>query len=218
MVGYPTAGAIGKAGIWTNKDSISLMVGAYLNEMMAKRLNPFDLLVRFKRHPLAPAHRRGKTVDYLAHIIPKGGYKDMPQLYDDGVLVVGDAAVMISGRHGTDLAMLTGRYAGETAIQAKAANNFTKRELVTYKAKVDRSWFMQDIRATAKHSGYYSKYSDADYLLSRAANRSAYRMFSEVQVSDADKKRAIFQELRNLQPLGRSLADVYQGLLNWRVL
>ncbi len=219
MIGYPTSVAVGKGGIWTNRNSLSVVVGTYLDEMIKKRLSPLDLLVRFKQHPLV---RRllagGKTVGYLSHMIPKGGYKDMPQLYGDGVMIAGDAAVMVSGRHGTDLAMMTGKFAGETAALAKAANDFSRKQLAAYKNKIDNSWFMQDIRAGQVHAGYYSSYPNSDYIISEAANRTAYRFFEESLLSDRERKMYMVQELKNLQPMGKSLMELYQGLMHWRVL
>ena len=61
MVGYPTAGAIGKGGIWVNKDTISIIVGAYLNQLTKNGLNPYQLLSRLKEHPaIKPLIQGGK--------------------------------------------------------------------------------------------------------------------------------------------------------------
>jgi electron transfer flavoprotein-quinone oxidoreductase len=40
MVGYPPLPAIGKEGIWTNRDSLSIIVGGYLNQIVGKGLSP----------------------------------------------------------------------------------------------------------------------------------------------------------------------------------
>ena len=147
VIGYPTAGAVGKGGLWTNKESVSIVVGAYLDEIIKKKLSPAILLKRFKEHPLiGRLLKGGKRIEYLAHMIPKGGYKFIPELYADGVIVIGDAAVMISGRHGTDLAMLSGKFAGETVVQAKAKGDFTSKMLVNYQHKLNNSFFMEDIK------------------------------------------------------------------------
>lgn len=49
MVGFPTSGAVGKGGIWTNRDSISLVVGGYLNQIVNKGLNLYQLLNRLEK-------------------------------------------------------------------------------------------------------------------------------------------------------------------------
>lgn len=219
VVGYPTAGAVGKAGIWTNKSTVSLIVGGYLSDIISKRLRPLDLLIRFKQHPfVSRLIAGGKTVEYLAHMIPKGGYEDMPKLYSDGVMVVGDAAVMVSGRHGTDLAMLTGKYAGETAAMAKANNDYSARSLAAYQKKVEASWFMKDIRAGRVHKSYYFAHPDSDYLLSIAANKAANRYFDETPMSNTERKKLVLDELLKIQPLPKTLDDLYDGLLHWRFM
>lgn len=51
MIGFPTAGTIGKGGIWLNKDTISLIVGGPLNQLIKNGSNPYQLLCRLKEHP-----------------------------------------------------------------------------------------------------------------------------------------------------------------------
>ena len=135
MVGYPTAGAIGKGGIWINKDTISIIVGAYLNQLIKNGLNPYQLLCRLKEHPaIQRLIQGGKTVQYMSKIIPKGGYDNIAELYDDGIIVTGDAAMLVSGRHGTAAAMLSGKYAAETVIQAKTKGAISKKTLSAYES------------------------------------------------------------------------------------
>ncbi len=73
------------------------------------------MLDRFKRHPaIAPLIAGGETVEYSAHLIPEGGYNRMPQVYADGVVVVGDAAGFVNplnreGRQPGDALRQTGR-------------------------------------------------------------------------------------------------------------
>lgn len=137
MIGYPTSPAIGKGGIWTNKDSLSIAVGGYLNQLIDKGLNPFQLLERFKSHSMVRKLIEGaKPVKYLSHTIPKGGFKKIPTLVDDGIMVVGDAAEMISGRRGMDLAMISGKFAAEATAQACALGNYSREILASYKNRV----------------------------------------------------------------------------------
>lgn len=218
MVGYPASGAIGKGAIFTNKDSLSIMVGVYLNQIIAKRLNPFLLLERFKKHPLIKRLIEGaRTVEFQSHTLPKGGYEQIPQLSAPGILVVGDAALMISGRRGTDLAMLTGKFAGETAAQAKAAQNFSKGLLANYERKVNTSFFMKDMEAGKGSKKYYERYSDADFLLSKAINNSAYEYFTVDLLPFTQKLDKIIGQFKNMQPLPKTISDIYHGYLHWGV-
>lgn len=217
MIGFPSAGAVGKGGLWTYKEYVSLTVGAYLSELVKKGLSPYHLLLRLKEHPIIKRLLEGaELLGYQSHLIPKGGYDQMPTLYDHGVLVCGDAAQMISGRRGTDLAMFTGRMAGEATAEAHARGDFGKETLKTYQNKVNQSFFLEDMRNGKGSQHYYEHHPDADYLVSKMANQLAYQFF-DVELKS---QKEIMQDLKNavlqFQPLDKTLADLYQGLLHWR--
>lgn len=218
MVGWPTAGAIGKAGIWTFKEHLILLVGGYLDQLIKKGLSPYHLLQRAKQHPLIRRLIEGaESVEYKAHMIPKGGWRFLPTLFADGLMVAGDAAVMISGRHGTDLAMLSGKHAAETAILAKAKGDFSEGMLRTYKMKLDQTFFVQDIKQGKDTLEYYKLHPDADYLLSKTMNEVARVYFSEDMASTREKRQNILHELSGVQPLLKTFRDAYDGLQHWGV-
>ncbi len=217
MVGYPTAGAIGKGGIWVNKDTISIIVGAYLNQLIKNGLNPYQLLCRLKEHPsIKRLIEGGITVQYMSKIIPKGGYDNIPELFDDGVLVAGDAGMLVSGRHGTDAAMLSGKYAAETAVQAKARGDFSKKALSAYEGKINNSFFYQNLKINRKAADYYKKYPDTDYLISKTLNEITFEFFKEDNKTQEEKLQMMFEKLRHIQPLTKSVKDFYNAALNWR--
>src|SRR5437016_1674629 len=88
----------GYAFIYTNRDSLSVGVGALMSHFMRTKVTPNGLLERVKQHPLVrPLLAGGQVAEYLAHAIPEGGYRAMPRLYGDGVLVAGDAAMTVDG-------------------------------------------------------------------------------------------------------------------------
>jgi electron transfer flavoprotein-quinone oxidoreductase len=216
MVGWATGGIIGKAGIWTNRDSISLIVGGYLNQMADNCLSPCDLLQRLKQHPLIKRLIHGaQTEEYMAHLIPKGGYNYQPQLFDHGVLVTGDAGVMVSGRRGTDLAMLSGKMAAETAVQAKARGDFSKAMLSNYKHSLDRTYFMKDIRANKNDASYTTKYRDSDFILANTANKVAMEFFREDMLSEPEKAKRLRDIVLSQQHILKSFVDIYQGIKYW---
>jgi electron transfer flavoprotein-quinone oxidoreductase len=218
MVGFPTAGAIGKAGIWLNKDTISLIVGGHLNHLIKNGLNPYQLLCRLKEHP---AVKRlidgGETVQYMGKIIPKGGYDRIPELYDNGIMIVGDAGMLVSGRHGTDAAMLSGKYAAETAIQAKAKGDFSKKTLSAYQTKINYSFFLNNLKINRKSSDYYKKYPDADFLISKTLNKLVYEFFTEGNLTQEEKFKMMLEKVKSIQPIFKSLKDFYHAVLNWRI-
>ncbi|MTI61867.1 MAG: FAD-dependent oxidoreductase [Firmicutes bacterium] len=218
MIGYPTAGAIGKGGIWTNNDTISLTVGGYLNQLNKKGLNPYQLLQRLKKHPKVINLIDGaKTIQYQSHIIPKGGYKSIPKFYNNGILITGDAGMLISGRHGTDIAMLSGKHAAETVIEAKTKGDFTKKILAGYELKLKNSFFMKNMKDNQKRGSYYKNHPDSDYLISQFINKAAYKYFREEMENQNKKIEEILTQLKTMQPISKSITDFYQGLWNWRV-
>ena len=218
MLGFPTAGAIGKGGIWTNRESIAISVGGYLDEMVKKGLSPYHILNRMKKHPLVSRMIEGaELLEYKSHLIPKGGYKKIPTLIDNSLLVCGDAAMMISGRRGTDLAMLTGKMAGEAVAEAHALGDFTKKTLKNYENKISKSFFLENIRGGKGSKEYYEHHPDSDYLVATLANKLAYEFFDVELKSNKEVSKRIKEKILNLQPLEKTLEDLYHGLFHWRV-
>lgn len=155
--GDATRGLSGFMFIYTNRDSLSVGGGALLSEMTDRRLDreelarrtPNALLNHFKQHPaVRPLLQGGETVEYLAKMIPEGGHRAIPKLYGSGYLVCGDAAMLSNPVHreGSNLAMESGRLAGETVVRAKEKGDFGQESLREYRLRLDRSWIMADMR------------------------------------------------------------------------
>jgi electron transfer flavoprotein-quinone oxidoreductase len=147
--GDSTMGMSGFMFIYTNKDTLSVGGGALLSEFNETLRSPNDLMEHFKSHPtVKPLLRGAETVEYLAHLIPEGGYRGIPKVYGPGYLICGDAAMLSNPVHreGSNLAMVSGRLAGETVIHAKETGDFSERRLAEYKGKLDNSWIMADMR------------------------------------------------------------------------
>lgn len=148
IFGESTWGMLGYGFIYTNKESISIGTGALLQDLIESGRNVNDMLDRFKRHPvIAPLLRGGETTEYSAHLIPEGGYKKLPGLFSDGVVVVGDAAGLVNpvNREGANLAMLSGRLAAKAIVEAKARGDFSAASLSRYRELLDESIVMKDL-------------------------------------------------------------------------
>jgi electron transfer flavoprotein-quinone oxidoreductase len=130
-------------------------------------------------------------------------------------MVVGDAAVMISGRRGTDLAMLSGKYAAEAAIIAKARGDYSEDILKNYQQRLDNSFFMKDIKANKGMLEYNEKYQDADLLLSSTANEVAYKFFQEETVTSKEKMKDIIERVTNKQLPFKTVDDIIMGIKHW---
>src|SRR5882762_8030302 len=147
--GDSTMGMAGFMFIYTNKDTLSVGGGALLSQFNQTLRSPNDLMEHFKSHPaVKPLLRGAETVEYLAHLIPEGGYRGIPKVYGPGYLVCGDAAMLSNPVHreGSNLAMVSGRFAGETVIHAKETGDFSEGRLREYKGKLDNSWIMADMK------------------------------------------------------------------------
>lgn len=161
IVGGPMQGMVGLGYVYTNIDSVVIGLGVSLEDMIKKKTKPYDLLNELKKHPtIRPLIEGGELLEYSAHLIPEGGYNAMPELYKDGVMIVGDAAMLVNNVHweGTNLAMMSGKFAGETAIQAIEKGDSTANMLSLYRKKLDESFVMKDLKtyknvmATLEHN------------------------------------------------------------------
>ena len=147
--GDSTMGMSGFMFIYTNRDTLSVGGGALLSEFNKTLRTPNDLMEHFKQHPaIKPLLRGAETVEYLAHLIPEGGYRGIPKVYGPGYLVCGDAAMLSNPVHreGSNLAMESGHLAAQTVIHAKEKGDFSERTLVEYRGKLDHSWIMADMK------------------------------------------------------------------------
>ena len=147
--GDSTMGMSGFMFIYTNRDTLSVGGGALLSEFNKTLRTPNDLMEHFKNHPaVKPLLRGAETVEYLAHLIPEGGYRGIPKVYGPGYLVCGDAAMLSNPVHreGSNLAMWSGKLAGDTVVHCKEVGDFSERRLAEYRGKLDASWIMADMK------------------------------------------------------------------------
>ncbi|MBR1425748.1 FAD-dependent oxidoreductase [bacterium] len=148
IFGGPMLGILGLGFMYTNKDSVTIGLGVTLNDLVENNYRPFELLEQLKNHPsIAPLIEGGTLKEYNAHLIPEGGYKKIPKLCDNGVMIVGDAGMLVNNLHweGTNLAMISGKLAGETAVEALNAENFSKKFLSRYEKALKNSFVIKDM-------------------------------------------------------------------------
>lgn len=150
IFGEPMLGMLGLGYVYTNKETISLGLGVSLEELAKKKLKPYELLDKLMEHPsIKPLIKGGELIEYSAHLIPEGGYKKIPKLYANGVLVTGDSAMLVNNLHweGTNLAMISGKLAGETAIEALNKLDFSANMLALYQKKLENSFVLKDLKS-----------------------------------------------------------------------
>ena len=205
--GEATRGLSGFGFIYTNKETLSVGAGALLSEMSDTRLSreelarrtPNALLEHFKNHPsIKPLLKGGETVEFLAHQIPEGGYSAIPRVYGPGYLICGDAAMLSNPVHreGSNLAMTSGRLAGETVIHCKEKDDFSERALADYRGRLWNSWVIADMKKYDKavelleHNPRYM--NDYPRLLDQALDE----FFRVDGTSKVEKQRRIGRMIR----------------------
>jgi electron transfer flavoprotein-quinone oxidoreductase len=173
MVGSFSRGMTGLGFLYTNRESISLGLGCLVSDYAESRESPHALLENFKAHPsIAPLIAGSEVKEYAAHLIPEGGWREIPQLCGDGWVVVGDAAQFNNAVHreGSNLAMTSGRLAGEAIHRLKAARSaMTRADLALYEALLKDSFVMKDLK----------KYKDMPELL-HTNSRSFFLSYPEL--------------------------------------
>ena len=218
LVGEVTRGMVGTAFIYTNHDSLSVGVGVLISDLIEKIMTPNDLLEGVKNHPLVrPLLAGGETKEYLGHMIPEGGYRHIPRLFRDGLLVVGDAAMLVNGiqRQGSNMAMTSGRLAAETVLEAREKGDFSARTLSIYREKLKNSYVLQDLYRYRNASRYFEGHRELFDLYPHLLTEAAYQMTTVDGTPKQEKRKRVIQHIRRQRPLWRIARDLAAG---WRVL
>ena len=148
MVGC-TSGIPGGGFLYTNLDTVNVGVVVGLAGLAEARTRPEELISHLKAHPaIAPYLRGAELKEYSAHLIPEGGYRAMPRLAIDGMLVAGDAASMCLTAglwlEGVNFAIGAGLAAGQTAAEAIAAGDTSARGLAGYRRRLEACFVLAD--------------------------------------------------------------------------
>lgn len=218
VYGSVTRGMAGYGFIYTNRESLSVGIGALLSHLMQTKITPYDLLAGFKQHPLvARLIEGGAAQEYAAHAIPEGGYAAMPNLYGDGVLVAGDAAMMVNGLHreGSNLAMTAGRLAGETVIRARARGDVSARGLAVYEELLNASFVLPDLRKYRRLPALIDRRPELLQIYPQLMNEAVEEMLTVDGTSKRAKQKAIWRHIRETRRPWRLLKDLYEG---WKAI
>ena len=157
--------------IYTNKDTISFGMGAIMSDLAANKTRPQEILEWLKSHPsIRPLIEGAALREYTAHLIPEGGYNKVPPLYTDGLMVAGDAAMLVNALNweGTNFAMISGKYAGLTAVEAKKAANYSARQLSNYRQYLENCFVLKDLK----------KFRDVPHFI--ASNKQFLTLYPEI--------------------------------------
>lgn len=144
-----TRGIPGGGFLYTNADSVSVGVVLSLPALAESGVRPEELVADLKEHPtIAPLLRGSSLREYVAHLIPEGGYDTMPELSADGLLLAGDAAAMTLAAgiwlEGVNFAIASGYAAGQAADRAIASGDCSTAGLAPYRRDLERQFVLAD--------------------------------------------------------------------------
>ncbi len=218
VFGEATGGMFGSGFIYTNRESISLGFGAILADFVRSGLRPYDVLEQFRANPMV---RRliagGETKEYMAHLIPEGGHDRMPKLFTDGLLVAGDAAGMVNpvNIEGSNMAMISGKLAAETVMEAKEKGDFSAQTLSAYQAKLSGSFIMKDLRKYRRVPRFFESHPEFFEVYPDMVNDAAKEFLSVDEWTKADKQKRILGMVAERRPLWKLAGDLVGA---WRAL
>lgn len=218
IFGDATKGILGTAWLYTNKDSLNIGVGTMLSGLIKHKLKPYELLEYVKRHPMLRPYIQGcEQQEYLAHLIPEGGYRSMPKIVGDGVVVVGDAAQFVNAIHreGSNMAMSSGVLAAETIIEAKETGDFTEKTLIRYKERLMGSFVGKDLKKYKDATHHFEKYPHYFDQYIPMMNRAASQMFTVDGASKKEKQRKIWRDIGTVGKKFKIARDLFKA---WRVM
>jgi electron transfer flavoprotein-quinone oxidoreductase len=207
---------------YTNKDTISLGMGAIMSDLAKKPEynRPLRLLEWLKSHPSVQPLLEGAALrEYTAHLIPEGGYNAIPPLYTDGMMVAGDAGMLVNALNweGTNFAMISGKYAGQTAVEAKKANDYSSKTLSRYRNYLENSFVLKDLRKLKDLPHYIATHKHILTVYPELMNSILYRFF---EVDGRPKKEHIREMKKEVYSkrgrigLLRDAIGIYRKLLS----
>ncbi len=148
-MGYPL-GTSQYGGSWIyamSDELLSIGLASALN-YRDPRFDPHGAFQDFKTHPwIKSLLDGGKMIKYGAKTISEGGYFAVPQLFHDGLLLVGECAGFLNSMRlkGIHLALKTGMMAAETAFEALQKDDYTAKTLSGYHSRFRKSWVFKEM-------------------------------------------------------------------------
>ncbi|MGD0232462.1 MAG: FAD-dependent oxidoreductase, partial [Syntrophorhabdales bacterium] len=210
-----THGVRGGGFIYTQTETLSAGLVFHLDSLKKSGVAPYDLFQGFLS--LAPVRRMLKgaqLLEYSAHLLPEGGYRMVPPLSMDGLLLAGDAAGLCYtnglNQEGVNLAITSGFLAAETVVDAFAKGDLSARHLSLYQDRLRESFVLRDMKTFEKSVDLMHN----DRLFS-AYPRIVGMIMEEIFLSEGKPRKPIgriaWQAVREVLPMGQIVADLVKG-------
>ncbi len=217
FAGSITKGMFGGGFLYTNKESISLGLVIKIADLMSRQppIDAPELIEEFKSRPeIAVLIGGGETVEYSAHVIPEGGVKALSRLYDDGILVAGDAAGFSLNTgvtvRGMDFALASGVLAARAIKQAHERKDYSKASLAHYEELLKDSFVLKDLETFKNASEFLDNPRVFDLYPRFACETLEDLMF----ISDTPKRKLSTTALADVRAkLGWSWLKDLRGML-----
>jgi electron transfer flavoprotein-quinone oxidoreductase len=216
ILGTVTKGMDGIAVIYTNKNSLSLCIGANLAALMESKVKPYEMLEEFKSHPMVvPLLKGGRPREYMAHWVAEGGYDRIPRLCGDGYLIAGDSGMLFNALHreGSNMAMTSGRLAAAAIMDALNKGDFSRSGLRGYVSALQGSYIMADLKKYRNFNTFRLRHSELFTTLPELGSLAAREMLTVNGVPKEKKQKIIKEKIREKLSLSRIARLLWNG---WR--
>ncbi len=209
-----TEGIRGGGFIYTQTETVSVGLVLHLDSLKERRSAPYELFARFLSvGRVAKTLKGASLIEYSAHVLPEAGYQLVPALSADGLLLAGDAAALCYtnglNQEGMNLAITSGYYAAETAVEAHEKASFTARELSGYEERLRESFVLRDMKTFRKTADFMHN----DRLFT-VYPKIVGSIMEELYRSDGSPKKSMartgWDEMRKV-PLKDLIADLVKG-------
>lgn len=221
VLGDVSLGLPGMGFVYTNKGSVSVGLGVMLDVLAEYKLRPYDILQRYLKHPaIAPLIEGGQLLEYGAHLIPEGGYSAMPKLYTDGAMIAGDAAAMVNALHweGTNMAIIAGKLAGETAIEAHSRGDFSQRVTSRYEDRLKEGFILKDLKQYRGFSRFLETHPQFMDVYPNFVNDAIGQFFTAYGKPKRELFKGMLGGLTNRRSLIKATGDIIamaRSVLGW---
>jgi electron transfer flavoprotein-quinone oxidoreductase len=216
ILGDITWGMNGIAFLYTNKNSVSIGIGANLVDFAKHKARPYEMLESLKLHPMiAPLIKGGKPKEYLAHWLPEGGYDTIPRLCGDGFLIAGDSAMLFNALHreGSNLAMTSGKFAAETILEAMQKGDFSRRGLQAYEKRMQESFVLKDMKKYRRFPSFLENHKELFSSIPRISGLAAREILTVDGTPKKTRQHLIWKAIRGEVSLKQFLRLLWDG---WR--
>lgn len=217
-IGEFGGGTMGSGFIYTNKDTLSVGFGAIVEHLSETKVQPNDILEEMKKHPaVAQLLQGGETKEYSAHLIPEMKFDNLPRPYGAGYMLLGDTAGLVNFmfQEGANLALMSGKFAGETAIEAKKQGDFSADALSAYQRKLAGSFVIKDLKSLRKMPSFFRSHRQFFGTYPRMLNQMALDLLtvdSTPKMSKAKDLLNIAKQERGLRGMARDALDGLRSL------